>query len=219
MARSPELVIFDCDGVLVDSEMISSRTMAALLTEHGYAIDDQQCRERFTGLSLPSLMRLVEEDWGRSLPADFEERVVERDKVAFAAELRAVPGVAETVARLARPRCVASSGTLDKIRRNLRLTGLLELFEPHLFSARMVARGKPAPDLFLHAAAAMGVAPTHCLVIEDSTAGIEAALAAGMAVFGFNGGGHCGPGHADMLRRAGADIVFDRMETLPELLT
>ncbi len=211
------LVIYDCDGVLVDSEMISSRVMGELLTDLGYPITAEECRARYTGISLRRLQRLVEGDWGRPLPDDFQDQVVARDKVAFAEELQAVPHIADAAAAIDAPRCVASSGTLEKIRRNLDLTGLLTLFDPHLFSAWQVERGKPAPDLFLFAANGMDAKPGACVVVEDSVAGIQGAKAAGMRVLGFAGGGHCGPGYAEMLKDAGADAVFDDMRDLPAL--
>mgnify|MGYP000991018694 FL=1 len=142
----------------------------------------------------------------------------ERDRAAFQIELRPLAGVAEMLPALTLPICVASSGALEKIRCNLALTGLLQYFEPHLFSAEMVAHGKPAPDLFLFAAASMGLPPERCVVVEDSVAGVQAARAAGMGVLGFCGGGPARPGSAAALRAAGARCVFDRMAELPGLL-
>ena len=213
-----DLAIFDCDGVLVDSEIISSRLMAEALSREGYPVSPQDCRERYTGISIRSLISMVEEDWGRKLPKNFEESVRAHDFEVFARELKAVPGVSDALGRIDIPVCVASSGVPKKIENSLRVTGLMEFFEPHLFSATMVANGKPAPDLFLYAARKMGVEPERCCVIEDAEAGIRGALDAGMQVLGFAGGGHCSPGYGDMLRRAGANWVFDDMNRLPELL-
>jgi HAD superfamily hydrolase (TIGR01509 family) len=212
------LVIFDCDGVLVDSEPIASRVLAELLTEVGFPFTMEQSIESFTGLSLATVLGQIEGLWGRPLPADFRERLLERDEAAFLAELQPVHGVAAAVQSLQVPICVASSGTPRKIRTNLGTTGLLRLFDPHLFSAEMVARGKPAPDLFLHAAQSMGVAPADCIVVEDSVAGIHAARAAGMTPIGFAGGGHAGPAYGEMLWEAGAELVIERMADLPPLL-
>lgn len=209
------LVIFDCDGVLVDSEPVACRVMARELTRIGYPITPEDCLARFTGISIASVMAKIEADRGRPLPAGFEERLREQDFAAFAAELRPVAGVEAMLDRLALPRCVASSGTPEKIRFTLTVTGLIGRFAPHLFSARMVARGKPAPDLFLYAADRMATPPAACLVVEDSVAGITAARAAGMRVFGFAGAGHAGPGYAEMLAAAGADAVFTAMAELP----
>lgn len=216
--QAPALLIFDCDGVLVDSEPIASRVLAAALSEAGFPLSAQQAIDRYTGSSLPAVLISVAAEWGRALPADFAARLRERDRAAFAAELEAMPGVDEMLANLDLRKCVASSGSRDKIRRNLVLTGLLHHFEPHLFSAEMVAVGKPAPDLFLLAAERMAVPPARCLVVEDSLAGVRAAIAAGMAVLAFVGGGHVREGHAETLLAAGADAVFSEMRDLPELL-
>ena len=215
----PNLVIFDCDGVLVDSEMIASRELAAFLTDLGRPTTDAECREAFTGLSIRSVGDKVRDDWGLSLPDDFIEQLRERDRTAFERDLKAVPGVEAVLDSLESARvrvCVASSGTPEKIRHSLTITSLLERFDGHLFSASQVERGKPAPDLFLHAAQAMNADPAGCLVIEDSPAGIAGARAAGMRVLGFAGGGHCGPGYADKLVEA--ERVFDAMADLPGLL-
>ncbi|MBT3358288.1 MAG: HAD family hydrolase [Rhodospirillaceae bacterium] len=213
-----DLVIFDCDGVLVDSEMLASRLMATRLTREGYPITAQQCRDRYTGISLASLKTAVEKDWGKKLPEDFEETVRAHDLGVFARELEAVPGVADALRKIDIPVCVASSGVPEKIENSLQTTGLMEFFEPHLFSTSLVAKGKPAPDIFLYAARQMGVDPARCVVVEDAEAGIRGGLDAGMQVFGFAGGGHCGPGYMQMLHKAGAGLVFENMARLPELL-
>jgi HAD superfamily hydrolase (TIGR01509 family) len=212
------LVIFDCDGVLVDSEPIACRVMARELTVLGYPLSPDDCQERFTGVSMKTVMAMIEADWGQALPAGFEDHLREKDFEAFRAELEPVRGVEEMLADLDIPRCVASSGTPEKIRFTLTVTGLIGAFEPHLFSARMVEHGKPAPDLFLHAAERMATPPGSCVVVEDSVAGIQAARAAGIRVLGFAGAGHAGPGYAESLAAAGADTVFTRMPDLPTLL-
>jgi HAD superfamily hydrolase (TIGR01509 family) len=217
--QSPiELLIFDCDGVLVDSEVIANRLLAEALTREGYAVTPEQCRERYTGISIRTTVAMVEADWGQRLPEDFAERLRARDLKVFARELRPIPGVADVLKRIPLRKCVASSGAQIKIRTSLETTGLLSYFEPHIFSSDQVANGKPSPDLFLYAARRMGVVPEHCCVVEDSEVGIAGALAAGMRVIGFAGGGHCGPGYADGLRAAGADRVVERMSALPEIL-
>mgnify|MGYP000849675551 FL=1 len=215
---APLLVIFDCDGVLVDSEPIASRVLAEVLTESGFPLTPAQAIERYTGISLPAVLARIESEWGRNLPKGFVAHLGERDRAAFRAELQAVAGVAEMLGELSMLRCVASSGTLGKIRGSLDITGLLPYFQPHLFSAEMVVRGKPAPDLFLLAADRMGSPPERCVVVEDSVAGVQAGCAAGMRVLGFCGGGHANPGSAASLRAAGAATVFDRMADLPALL-
>jgi HAD superfamily hydrolase (TIGR01509 family) len=213
-----DLVIFDCDGVLVDSEMIASRVLARALSDLGYGLSAEDSRRRFTGMSMASVVEDVERDWGRALPGDFAQTIRMMDQEAFAGELQPVAGIAETIARIPTAKCVASSGAPEKIRHSLSITGLLDLFAPHLFSAAMVANGKPAPDLFLFAAQSMGVAPGSCVVVEDSTAGVHAGLAAGMRVLGFAGASHAGPGYGDRLRQAGASVVFEDMARLPSLL-
>jgi HAD superfamily hydrolase (TIGR01509 family) len=209
-----ELVIFDCDGVLIDSEVIACRTDIACLAEIGIAISLDEIMDRYVGISVAGMLADLQARTGRRLPADFAEMLHIRTAAAFDTELRAIPGIAVALDGLRRRSCVASSSTPDRLRHSLSLVGLFDRFHPHIFSATEVARGKPAPDLFLHAAARMGVAPAHCVVIEDSVPGVQAARAAGMPVLGFIGGGHCRPGHAERLSAAGAEIVFAEMALL-----
>ena len=215
----PGLVIFDCDGVLIDSEIISVRVTAAALREEGLAIDEAEVSRRFLGLSDTSLIASVEQQLGRSLAAGFAKALVARTLAAFEDDLHVMPGVEAAIRALACKVCVASSSAPARLARSLELTGLAGLFGGNIFSAKMVARGKPAPDLFLHAAAAMGVAPGNCLVIEDSVPGVTAAGRAGMRVFGFCGGSHLhGPAPAAALAAAGAHLVFDDMDLLAGLM-
>jgi len=213
------LLIFDCDGVLVDSEMIASRVLAAHLSAHGYPVTAKQCRERFTGKWMTDIVNLVRGE-GVDLPDDFIEALKVKDREAFERELKPMPDVLDMVRGLSHDRCVASSGPIVKMETTLGLSGLLPFFTPHLFSAAMVKRGKPEPDLFLHAANAMGRAPKDCLVIEDSTAGVTAARRAGMRVLGFAGASHAREvaGYARTLMDAGAECVFDDMMRLPYLI-
>ncbi len=213
------LLIFDCDGVLVDSEPIARRVLAELLAEIGFPVPDAASAENHTGVSLPAVMAMIEKTAGRALPPDFAACLRLRSQRAFDNDLQAMPAVAKALACLTVPKCVASSGSPQKVRRNLALTGLLAYFEPYLFSAEMVACGKPAPDLFLYAAQRMGESPADCIVIEDSVAGVQAGIAAGMRVLGFVGGGHCGPGSAPRLLAAGAAHVCERMADLPAVLS
>lgn len=210
-----DLVIFDCDGVLVDSEPIANRVLVEALSRIGYPITIDQAVEKFVGRSMKSVIALVEQERGRPLPAGFLEDVQAATFARFRAELTAMNGVGAAIDRIDVPVCVASSGMPEKIELSLSLTGLADRFNGKLFSAAMVSRGKPAPDLFLLAAERMGVAPDRTLVIEDSVPGIEAALAAGMIVMGFVGGGHVGPDLVSRLRATGADL-FDDMADLPE---
>jgi HAD superfamily hydrolase (TIGR01509 family) len=218
MSEPVELVIFDCDGVLVDSELIGCRVEAEELSRAGFPITADEILRRFTGITARETFRTLEAERGRPLPEGFDERVRQEIRAAFARELAAVAGVALALGRIALPVCVASSSDPARIEHSLKVTGLLERFAPHLFSAAVVARGKPAPDLFLHAAARMATPPTRCLVVEDSVAGVQAAVAAGMRVLGFTGASHCPPDHAACLETAGAMRTFAAMPELPDLL-
>jgi HAD superfamily hydrolase (TIGR01509 family) len=213
-----DLVIFDCDGVLVDSEVISCRAHSQMLTRHGYPITADQVLDRFLGVSDREARLIIEAELGRSLPADFEAQMKQAALQRYADELRNVPYIGEALAAIDLPECVASSGTPEKIRHGLTCAGLYDQLAPHIFSVSQVRRGKPAPDLFLFAAERMTASPDRCLVIEDSVPGITGARAAGMTVVGFHGGSHCQAGHAEMLRSAGAAVTFDDMRQLPALI-
>lgn len=217
MRPAPALVIFDCDGVLVDSEPIANRILARALTEAGYPCTVEDSVSRFVGRSLRSIMTMVEQALGRSLPDRFEDDVQAETFAAFRAELQPVPGIPNVLPVITAPKCVASSGDPEKIRLSLGLTGLADYFEPHIFSARMVPRGKPHPDLFLHAASAMNAIPGNCVVIEDSVPGVMAAVSAGMRVLGYAGGSHTAVDHNAALAREGAETFTD-MQALPALL-
>jgi HAD superfamily hydrolase (TIGR01509 family) len=207
------LLIFDCDGVLVDSEPLSCRIDAEVLTECGVPYTAEDVAREFTGVSIKDQIARIESQRGIKLPADFTERLNRALFQRFETDLKPIEGVREAILSLPHPRCVASSSTPERIALSLRVTGLSDLFD-HVFSATQVARGKPAPDLFLHAAAQMGAVPESCVVIEDSAAGVQGALAAGMRVIGFVGGGHCEPDHAEKLRGAGATVIIERMADL-----
>jgi HAD superfamily hydrolase (TIGR01509 family) len=215
---SLDLVIFDCDGVLVDSEVISCRAHAETLTRHGYEISAEQVLDRFLGVSDQEARQTIETEIGRKLPDDFEAQMKQAALRRYADELGTIPYVGEAIAAITLPKCVASSGTPEKIRHGLTCAGLFDLLAPNIFSATQVKRGKPAPDLFLFAAGQMQASPARCLVIEDSVPGITGARAAGMAVVGFVGGSHCRPGYRDTLRAAGAQVTFDDMRQLPGLV-
>jgi HAD superfamily hydrolase (TIGR01509 family) len=214
-AKTTELVIFDCDGVLVDSEPISIAVLVEALAAAGVTMSEEEAHVRFLGRSLKSMSEILHDDYGLAIDAAFLDAMRKVLYERFRAELRAVEGVAETVDALGIAHCVASSSQPERIRLSLTVTGLLSRFEPNIFSASMVARGKPAPDLFLHASAAMGVAPGKCVVVEDSPAGIAAAKAAGMRVVAFTGGSHAKtPGHRETLLRLEPDALFDDMREL-----
>lgn len=215
--RAPELIIFDSDGVLVDSEPIANRILAAHLSATGYPCTFAQSVERFVGRSLSSIIAMVEEDRGHPLPDGFYDAVQDATFAALREELKPVPGVADALRHIAARKCVASSGRIEKLDLTLGVTGLRGHFGDRLFSATMVRRGKPHPDLFLLAAARMGAAPADCVVVEDSVPGVEAARAAAMAVLGYAGGSHVADGHAARLTGAGA-TVFTDMADLPDLI-
>jgi HAD superfamily hydrolase (TIGR01509 family) len=212
-----DLVIFDCDGVLIDSELLSVQADRECLAEDGIDLSAEEIVERYTGISLAAMLSDLERRYGRPLP-DFAARHQARLRPLFEADLRAIPGVTDVLDGLACRSCVASSGTPERLRHALSLVGLFDRLHPNIFSAAEVARGKPAPDLFLHAARRMGVPPQRCVVIEDSLPGVVAAVAAGMPAIGFTGGAHCRPGHAARLSAVGAVLVIDRMAELAPVL-
>lgn len=214
---APALIIFDCDGVLIDSEVIACRVDAECFARIGISITADDIMARYVGTSAAVMFADIERRFARQLPPDFAATLNANLAAAFDTELAAIPGV-EIALQACSCRCVASSSAPDRLRHSLRVTGLLRYFDPHLFSATQVPRGKPAPDLFLFAARSMNARPADCLVIEDSVAGIAAARIAGMQVFGFCGGSHCGNGHGERLRAAGANLVFSDMRQLPRLL-
>jgi HAD superfamily hydrolase (TIGR01509 family) len=216
--RRVELVIFDCDGVLIDSEVIAARTHAQALAALGHAIGMDEMIERFTGVPDRDMYAVLERDMGRALPADYDAQAKAAIARAYARDLKAVSGVEEALAKIELPVCVASSSVPEKLRLGLETVGLYARFAPNVFSATEVPRGKPWPDLFLFAARRMGVPPERCIVIEDSVAGVKAGVAAGMTVLGFSGASHCGAGHAEVLRQAGARAVFADMRQLPTML-
>jgi HAD superfamily hydrolase (TIGR01509 family) len=209
----PELVIFDCDGVLVASEPISIRVDALVLAEVGLTLSEQEIIDRFVGRS-PSVMRqAIETHLGGTLPEDWDETSRPRYRAAFERELRPIDGIEDALDGIAAATCVASSSEPDELAFKLELTGLYERFAGRIFSAVEVPHGKPAPDLFLYAAQRMGVSPGACAVVEDSQYGVQAARAAGMEAFGYTGS----VTPARMLEGP-STTVFDDMRELPRLL-
>lgn len=207
------LLIFDCDGVLVDSEPLACQVDADVLNDLGLPYTADEIARQFVGKSMKDMIARIEVEHGRALPQDFADRINKALFARFETDLKPIAGVREAILALLHPRCVASSSVPERIALSLRVTGLADLFD-NVFSATQVARGKPAPDLFLLAAQEMGARPEECLVIEDSPAGVQAAIAAGMRVIGFVGGGHCGPGHTDVLGQTGAPVIIERMTDL-----
>ena len=210
-AWKPDLVIFDCDGVLVDSELLSCQCLSEALDECGIALSLEQALQLFLGRSATAVRQYYRER-GQFIPETFLAGLKTRVLQRFRLSLQPMPGIGSLVSDLQTPFCVASSSDLDRVSLSLALTGLAPYFGNRIYTSRMVAHGKPAPDLFLHAAARMQTAPARTLVVEDSVSGVTAAKAAGMTVWGFVGGSHhrLHDGRS-MLCDAGADRVFDRM--------
>ena len=212
------MIIFDCDGVLVDSEILSCETDARLMSDAGYPITTDELIQEFIGIPKPMIWAEIEKRRGTPWPAGLLDRAHSELQDRLATELRPVDGVAEALAQLSGPRAVASSSGVKKLELSLQVCGLAEAFGPHVYSAELVARGKPAPDVFLLAACKVGADPAYCLVVEDSAAGVTAARRAGMRAIGFTGGRHTWPDHARALQAAGAAEVIGHMCDLPETI-
>lgn len=213
------LVIFDCDGVLVDSEPISMSVLVEVIEAAGGHIGEDEAYDRFLGRSMASICKILSAEFGLDITADHLETMRRRLYARFEAELQPIPGVKAAIRALACEKCVASSSQLERVRLSLTVTGLIDDLSDHIFSSSMVTHGKPAPDLFLHAARTMAFKPEDCLVIEDSLAGISAAKAAGMRVFGFVGGSHAArPSHLAAMRGLEPNLIFDDMKALPDLV-
>jgi HAD superfamily hydrolase (TIGR01509 family) len=210
-AGAIDLVIFDNDGVVVDSELLANRVLSDLLTECGHPTSLEECIREYMGGTLAGVRSSVRRQWGDELPDAFDDLYHDRLFDAFSTDLRPVRGIEQVLSELDLPYCLASSGTFERINRSLSVTGLAEYFSGRIFSAEQVANGKPAPDLFLHVAATLAVPVSRCVVIEDSPNGVSAARAAGMAVLGYTA---LTP--ADRLRDA--EVTFDEMEQLPGLI-
>ena len=213
MTTPVRLVIFDCDGVLVDSERLAVRIDVIVLGKLGWPMTEAEVAERFMGRTDAYMESEIEAHLGRPLPPGWDEPFAHLYREAFEAELAPVPGIVAALDEIVTPTCVASSGTHDNIRYRLERTGLHARFAGRIFSASDVAHGKPAPDLFLHAADRMGAHPAECAVVEDSRYGVEAARAAGMRAFAYAGG--LTP--RNRLQGPGT-VVFDDMRELPRLL-
>jgi HAD superfamily hydrolase (TIGR01509 family) len=214
--HSIELVIFDCDGVLVDTESLSARITSRALTELGWPLTQAEVLQRFLGCSETYFVAEVERKLGTTLPSDWESGLEPLYEAAYDTELTAVDGIAGVLAALDDydvQRCVASNGSQAKMRSTLGRTRLYEPFAGRIFSAEEVANGKPAPDLYLHVAREMRVAPARCAVVEDSPRGVRAARAAGMHVFGY-----AALTPADQLRKERPNAIFASMAELPGLL-
>jgi len=215
-----ELVIFDCDGVLIDSEMIAAEVEAQLLSRNGYRIEPQEISERYSGLPWKAILMEIESSAGVPFSAsliDEAERMVDE---RLAREVRMIDGADRAIEAITRPKCVCSNSSGERLRLSLGHVGLYEAFSPNIFSALEVGtrKGKPAPDVFLYAAKTMGAATGQTVVIEDSVHGVTGARAAGMRVIGFTGASHTYSSHADRLIEAGAETVISRMRDLPSTI-
>jgi HAD superfamily hydrolase (TIGR01509 family) len=214
----PDLIIFDNDGVLVDSEILSAAIEAEVLTALGRPTTTDEAMRLFLGMTHDDMERYIRDVFGLTLPADHRETNHRLLAEAYKTRLTAIPGVADLMDRLTIPFCVASNSPPAKLGLGLTVTNLFERLYPHIFCAKLVKRGKPAPDLFLYAADRMGVSPSRTVVIEDSVAGVTGARAAGMTVIGFLGGSHHTPANAAMLRDAGAAHIAHTMAEVGALL-
>jgi HAD superfamily hydrolase (TIGR01509 family) len=208
------LVIFDCDGVLVDSELITNRVFARMLNEVGIAVSLEDMFERFVGRSMPQCLEIITQLLGHPVPPHFVEQYQTQSAAALRSELKAVPDIETVLSTLRIPYCVASSGTHEKMQTTLGITGLLPQFRGKMYSVTEVAQSKPFPDVFLHAARQQGASPADCAVIEDTPTGVRAGVAAGMTVFGY-----CALTPKQRLLDAGAHHTFERMRDLPGLIS
>ncbi len=218
MKNNIELVIFDCDGVLLDSEIIACSADAEALRKIGYDISTEQMAMRFAGVPDGAIDAIIEIELGKSLPKHFRADIKRTVLEKYRTELRSITGAHSLLSTLKTKKCVASSAAPAKLALGLVETDLYELVYPYIFSAHLVAQGKPHPDIFEYAAKAMNVHTAQCLVLEDSVAGVTAAVAANMKCIGFTGGSHCQTGHANRLQAAGAFQVIDRLEQLMDFV-
>ncbi len=212
--KAPQLIIFDCDGVLVDSESLSCRVIAEEITALGYPMTTDEAIHEFAGGSMQRVRDFILRQTGKPSPPHLEETYRQRTYALFRDELQPIAGIDNALRQINTQSCVASNGPLEKIVQNLQTTRLAHHFAPnHLFSAYQIRKWKPDPSLYLHAAKTMGIAPEACVVVEDSVHGVKAAVAAGMRVFGYTG-----TKPATTLAQAGA-VTFSEMQALPDLLT
>ncbi|SCY22031.1 HAD family hydrolase [Microvirga guangxiensis] len=203
---SPELVIFDCDGVLVDSEILASQAMCSVLQAQGVAATPAMVAA-CVGMKRDDILARIASQTGTTISPETADDIWPATRALFVEKLKPTPGVPAFLSKLPYRRCVASSSDKTRIRLSLEVTGLLPFFGDDFFSSHEVERGKPAPDLFLHAARQMGVRPENCVVIEDSPFGVQGARAAGMTAIGYIGGSHLEEPHAEVLLEAGAHYV------------
>jgi HAD superfamily hydrolase (TIGR01509 family) len=215
-----ELIIFDCDGVLINSEMIAARVESAAYKREGFEMEPLGFAEHFAGMTHHAIQETIEEELERKLDKDFQDKLSEAFLELADTEMTAVPGVEDMLDMVEGRRCICSNSASDYLQRYLSDVGLYERFAPHIFSAGEVGNkaSKPDPNVFQAAAQTFGVDPKACLVVEDSTSGVKAAVAAGMTVIGFVGGDHSWPGHAEALMQVGALTTVNRHADLAETI-
>ena len=215
-----DLIIFDCDGVLVDSEIIAAEVESKLLTEAGYPIGVEEMGERFAGMTWQNILLTIEREAAIPLSASLLDKSEKLLDARLARDVKVIDGVKFALSRLRKPYCICSNSSSHRLDMMLSKVGLKEIFAPHVFSAKDLGpdRVKPKPDIFLHGAAQFGADPARTLVVEDSVHGITGARAAGMRVVGFTGASHSYPSHADRLTEAGAETVISRMSELPDVI-
>lgn len=216
--REFELVIFDCDGVLLDSEIIACRADAKAYTELGFSISTEEVSRRFAGMPDEAVDAILANEVGKPLPDGFRDKIKREVIKKYRTELQAIPGAKDLLTSLSTKKCIASSAAPAKLALGLVETELYELVYPNIFSTSLVENGKPHPDIFLYASQNLNTRPDQCIVVEDSVAGVTAAKSAGMACVGFDGGFHCGYGHRERLIEAGADHVCNTMESIKKIL-
>lgn len=213
------MLIFDCDGVVLDSMLLHTKVEAEAYQNIGIEITPEELALRFSGISQDEVSRILEKETGTHVPQDLEAQIEKKKDEVFTKELQPIPGIYETLKSLENfPRCIASGTGIAGLKHMLSVTNLYNCFAPNIFSSEMVSKGKPFPDLFLYAAQKMGIMPNNCFVIEDASAGVEAGIAAGMRVIGFAGGSHCNQDHAAHLIKSGAELVFTNMSDLPDII-
>lgn len=215
-----DLIIFDCDGVLVDSEIIAAQVESRLLTEAGYPISVEEMGERFAGMTWKNILLQVESEASIPLSASLLDKSEKLLDARLERDVKIIEGVKFALSRLTTPRCICSNSSSHRLDMMLTKVGLKPYFAPHIYSAKDLGadRVKPKPDIFLHGAARFGVSPDRAVVIEDSVHGVHGAKAAGMRVIGFTGASHTYPSHADRLTDAGAETVISRMQDLPAVI-
>ncbi|MEM1039744.1 MAG: HAD family hydrolase [Pseudomonadota bacterium] len=215
-----ELVIFDCDGTLMDSEVIASQVETEIINEYGAKLTVEEFGKRFAGTSTQYVRQVMEEELGRHFPDDHDATVEKAMLERLWREVKPVAGAVAVLDMFDQPRCVCSNASMEKVKLELTRAELWDRFRPYVFSAKDMddIQSKPAPDLFLHAAKEFGVEPATCLVVEDSVSGVQAGVAAGMRTIGFTGGSHTHSGHADQLTEAGAETVLNKLTDVPAVI-